>query len=465
MKFSPITIFSISVALFCCLLTFTNTTLRSQAVKLTKVTEYTLDVSKSGHKTASFPRVFFHQGRNKIYALYAGIKTAATGRTPQDQSIGWLEYDSTFTLTGKAGVLTEPSTGGDIAAAFDGSNFYVIIGAPGGYNLYKYNSDLALSQKVLIPLNKFDSPNDQLLNYTGGKLYCASILGDSATVNNPNVPVYQRWFTYSTSLVQERDTTMKGEPYMVTGGSIMSNDNMLQVVTADKFSGSKLYVYQYSSAFKYIGKKFLADNAQWSQGLLYENGYYYVAYHTGSPGAGNVVVGVFDKNWGTIATQAITSYTLTLGKSGFNAHRPWLMKRGSTLYVSYDLGTYDAAGQENPDWQGKVALYEVSAMQTSVQQGNTAQASDDQAASFVVAPNPTSGQINVDFALSKREHVRLALYDMLGREVALLLDAELEAGEHTWSLVVRHSPLVDGAYFLRLQTPTFSQTQSVQVMR
>ncbi len=82
-----------------------------------------------------------------------------------------------------------------------------------------------------------------------------------------------------------------------------------------------------------------------------------------------------------------------------------------------------------------------------------------------VQPNPATNESVVRFTLEQRESVRLALYDVLGREVALVLDAELEAGEHNWSLVVRHWSLVDGAYFLRLQTRTFSQTQLVQVIR
>ncbi len=84
---------------------------------------------------------------------------------------------------------------------------------------------------------------------------------------------------------------------------------------------------------------------------------------------------------------------------------------------------------------------------------------------LVVAPNPLTDQTAVRFSLTKREHAMLKLYNTLGQEVASLLDAELEAGEHSWSFVIRHSPLVDGAYFLRLQTPTFSHTKPIQVTR
>ncbi len=100
---------------------------------------------------------------------------------------------------------------------------------------------------------------------------------------------------------------------------------------------------------------------------------------------------------------------------------------------------------------------------TAVQQPTNDAQQDE--AHLSVTPNPASDQTTICFTLAHRERVSLKLYDVLGREAAALLNAELEAGEHDWSLVVRHWSLVDGAYFLRVQTPTFSQTQLVQVMR
>lgn len=432
---------------------------QAQSIRLTKLAEYTMNPVPSGHKTVSFPRLFFHEGRGKIYALYTGIKTAATGRSPQDQSIGWLEYDSSFVPTGKAGVLSEPTTGGDIAVAFDGANYYLLIGGPGGYLLYKYNADFALTQKVSIKLNTFDSPNDQLLNYTGGKLYFASIAGDAASMNNPDAPVAQRWFVYSTNLVQELDTVMKGESYIATGGSIISIDKTLHVVTADKFSRSALYVYQYSDAFKYIGKKLLASDGQWSQGLLYDNGVYYVAYHTGAHGAGNVAVGVFDKNWASIVSQAVTTYSFMQGKSGSNAQRPWIMKRGNLLYVAYDVATYNEMVQESPDWQGKVTVYTISTAPTSIRA-----LSEPSIGNVSVYPHPPIAEhVSVRYSLAKTEYIRITVTDVLGREVLSVFEGTHAMGTHENSFSTE--TLAQGLYFLRLQTYSFSQTKPLQVLR
>lgn len=43
-------------------------------------------------------------------------------------------------------------------------------------------------------------------------------------------------------------------------------------------------------------------------------------------------------------------------------------------------------------------------------------------------PNPFRGRTTVQFALPEASHVTLAVYDVLGRQVALLVDGELPAG-------------------------------------
>jgi hypothetical protein len=68
----------------------------------------------------------------------------------------------------------------------------------------------------------------------------------------------------------------------------------------------------------------------------------------------------------------------------------------------------------------------------------------------------------VRFVLEKRERVRLSLYDVLGREIAQLLDADVPAGEHTSALILPASSAQ--LYFLRLQTTTFSATKPVRVL-
>jgi len=78
-------------------------------------------------------------------------------------------------------------------------------------------------------------------------------------------------------------------------------------------------------------------------------------------------------------------------------------------------------------------------------------------------PNPFNPTTTIRFSLPKREYVTLKIFDVLGREVATLVDGEMEAGEH--SVVFDASYLPSGVYFFRLTTTTFSQTKSMQVLK
>lgn len=64
-------------------------------------------------------------------------------------------------------------------------------------------------------------------------------------------------------------------------------------------------------------------------------------------------------------------------------------------------------------------------------------------------PNPLRGDGEIPFILADEAYVRLALYDALGREVAVLTEGVREAGHHTVSLDGR--ALAPGMYVTRLQ--------------
>jgi len=78
-------------------------------------------------------------------------------------------------------------------------------------------------------------------------------------------------------------------------------------------------------------------------------------------------------------------------------------------------------------------------------------------------PNPFNPTTTIRFSLPQRSHVTLKVFDVLGREVATLVNGELNAGEH--SVVYNVKNLPSGVYFYRLTTPTFSQTKSMEVIK
>jgi len=74
----------------------------------------------------------------------------------------------------------------------------------------------------------------------------------------------------------------------------------------------------------------------------------------------------------------------------------------------------------------------------------------------------TSGAI-VEFELPSTQNVRLALYDMLGRQIALIADGEHAGGVSR--VTIRLDRLSSGTYFYRLETASGAVVRSLQVTR
>ena len=79
-------------------------------------------------------------------------------------------------------------------------------------------------------------------------------------------------------------------------------------------------------------------------------------------------------------------------------------------------------------------------------------------------PNPTNGDAHFGFMLAAPGTIRLAVYDLLGREVAVLVDGPRAAGPHAARL--DGADLPSGTYLVRLTTERgFAQTQRVTLLR
>ncbi len=78
-------------------------------------------------------------------------------------------------------------------------------------------------------------------------------------------------------------------------------------------------------------------------------------------------------------------------------------------------------------------------------------------------PNPASGLARIPFSLDAPAEARLAVYDALGREVAVLVEASLRAGDHDATLDT--APLAAGVYVVRLSAGAATQTRRLTVVR
>ncbi len=83
--------------------------------------------------------------------------------------------------------------------------------------------------------------------------------------------------------------------------------------------------------------------------------------------------------------------------------------------------------------------------------------------SLAAWPNPTASRATLSFALAEVGPVRLAVYDVLGREVAVLAEGVQGAGEHEVSLDA--SALPAGVYLVRLVAGGAVHTQRLTLVR
>src|SRR5690606_1437056 len=111
---------------------------------------------------------------------------------------------------------------------------------------------------------------------------------------------------------------------------------------------------------------------------------------------------------------------------------------------------YVAAGRpgptvDNPEWVYRT----VGPVVTAEEPGGP---EDETGGRLEVRPNPVRGGAEVTFEVEAAARVRVAVYDVLGREVAVLADGRFEAGRYEATLDA--SGLAAGLYLVRATVVT-----------
>jgi hypothetical protein len=78
-------------------------------------------------------------------------------------------------------------------------------------------------------------------------------------------------------------------------------------------------------------------------------------------------------------------------------------------------------------------------------------------------PNPFNPSTTIKFDLAKDGHVSLKIYDVLGNQVADLIEEEKTAGKYSVSFSAGR--FSSGVYFYRLVTPTFTDTKKMLLLK
>lgn len=80
-------------------------------------------------------------------------------------------------------------------------------------------------------------------------------------------------------------------------------------------------------------------------------------------------------------------------------------------------------------------------------------------------PNPFNPSTTIKFSLPKSEKVSLKVYDLLGREVATLVDDLMSAGEHQVVFNSSRPSLPSGIYFYSLISQSFKCTKKMMLLK
>jgi hypothetical protein len=78
-------------------------------------------------------------------------------------------------------------------------------------------------------------------------------------------------------------------------------------------------------------------------------------------------------------------------------------------------------------------------------------------------PNPFNPVTTISFAIAKRTHVLLVLYDILGRQMITLVDETLGPGEYKVQLAA--DALSSGVYFYSMRAGEFRRTRKLTVLK
>lgn len=78
-------------------------------------------------------------------------------------------------------------------------------------------------------------------------------------------------------------------------------------------------------------------------------------------------------------------------------------------------------------------------------------------------PNPFNPVTNIEFSLPQNTFVKLKVFDLLGREIANLVNENLSAGEYKYDF--NASALPSGIYFYKLETENFSETKKMVLIK
>jgi hypothetical protein len=176
---------------------------------------------------------------------------------------------------------------------------------------------------------------------------------------------------------------------------------------------------------------------------LYAGGY----FSTADGGSANRVAYWDGTNWNALGN----------GMNGYAANARAIEIMGGDLYVG---GYFTSAGNVNAN---NIAKYSCSSVTTSVYDDNSSNIIPQQFQLSQNYPNPFNPTSRIRYDLPKASFVKISVYDILGREIRVLVNEEKIPGVHEVNFDAKY--LASGIYFYTIRTKDFTQSKKMILMK
>jgi hypothetical protein len=327
--------------------------------------------------TGSFARINYVPATDR-FAVTFGTKASTEPNTSLGAGYAYKEYTLDMQETGKTGLLewyANVSEAGDSGSCMVDSTYYHAfvsqrMGDPYGWRLVKYDaaSWARLQEKYVNLTEPHEANTDPAVAFINGLLDVSDQYNASGIWQLGYASVHY----FFTADLQPMGRIVLNDTAHLSGASIIFANNVYYFVSADSYAGG-LVLMKYDSGWHYLGMKKLPQlQAHWPQGLVFDGDCFYVAYldthernSTGFfPVYPNVRLAVFDRDWNLVHDEAITNFVYGGDRKG---GRPWVIRHGNLLYVSYDVDTVNmTTREEEKKWQAYVTIFEILQVPPSV---------------------------------------------------------------------------------------------------
>ncbi len=229
-------------------------------------------------------------------------------------------------------------------------------------------------------------------------------------------------------------------------GAIMYRTNP---ETGEASTGITLQAAILSGGFN-IGDEY--DSSNWSIQCSFQGTPDYVEVYEGYPAAPDWLT--MDPMEGELEPSESANIIVTADIRGelYPADAPGDIEHEMTAEAEIEFG--------GPYWQGTVVTLAVTFINAAPESESNLPTAYALHQNF---PNPFNPSTNLRFDLVDAQNVRLMVYNILGQEVARLVDGRMEAGFH--EVVFDASMLSSGVYFYRIETDAFTSMKKMVLVK